>query len=295
MDEDGRDPWALWLRSRRDAGDPELMRLTEELLLPVRDQVLASAALESGDVLLDVGCGDGLIAFGALAATGPSGRVIFSDVSAQLLDRCRAVAQEEGLLDRCQFVQASAADLGPIPDGSVDVVTTRSVLIYIQDKDAAFRAFHRVLRPGGRLSIFEPINSFELPGRERFLLDFDITPVADLARPVQALYNAIQPAGRDPIDNFDERDLLRSAEAAGFPELHLRLDIALEPTVPPRPWEAFARTSPNPLVPTLEEAMNQALPPGQARRLADYLRPLVSQGKATRRRAVAYLRARKES
>jgi SAM-dependent methyltransferase len=39
-------------------------------------------------------------------------------------------------------------------------VTTRSVLIYVQHKDAAFREFHRVLRPGGRVSIFEPINNY---------------------------------------------------------------------------------------------------------------------------------------
>ena len=43
-------------------------------------------------------------------------------------------------------------------DGSVDVVTTRSVLIYVKDKAAALREFYRVLKPGGRVSLFEPIN-----------------------------------------------------------------------------------------------------------------------------------------
>ncbi|WP_348240817.1 methyltransferase domain-containing protein, partial [Salmonella enterica] len=51
-----------------------------------------------------------------------------------------------------------AETLEGIADSSVDVVTTRSVLIYVDDKAAAFAAFHRVLKPGGRVSLFEPIN-----------------------------------------------------------------------------------------------------------------------------------------
>ena len=41
-----------------------------------------------------------------------------------------------------------------------EFVTARSVLIYVEEKEAAFRAFHRVLRPGGRASLFEPINNY---------------------------------------------------------------------------------------------------------------------------------------
>lgn len=65
-----------------------------------------------------------------------------------------------GGLDRCRFVRAAAEDLGPIPDASVDVVTTWSVLIYVADKRRAFAEFFRVLKPGGRASLFEPINRF---------------------------------------------------------------------------------------------------------------------------------------
>ena len=89
--------------------------------------------------------------------------MIFGDVSEDLLDECRRIADELGVADRCEFLRASADEL-PLPDASVDVVTIRSVLIYLMDKQPAFAEFHRVLRPGGRLSIFEPINatSFEM-------------------------------------------------------------------------------------------------------------------------------------
>ena len=91
-----------------------------------RDRVLENASISSGQVVLDVGCGDGLIGFGALDRAGPHGRVIFSDVSSELVGGCRVTAQRRGVLDRCQFVVAPATDLGQIADRSVDVVTTRA-------------------------------------------------------------------------------------------------------------------------------------------------------------------------
>jgi arsenite methyltransferase len=101
-----------------------------------------------GSGYLTVGCGDGLIAFPAAEAVGPTGRVSFSDVSPDLLKRCRELATQRGLLDRCQFVQAPASDLSPIPDRAVDAVTVRSVLIYEPDKaaDAATRALRALER-----------------------------------------------------------------------------------------------------------------------------------------------------
>ncbi len=84
--------------------------------------------------------------------------MVFSDISQDLLDHCRAAAAAEGLLDRCRFVLASADSLDGVADASVDVVTARSVLIYVKDKAEALRAFYGVLRPGGRISVFESIN-----------------------------------------------------------------------------------------------------------------------------------------
>ena len=49
----------------------------------------------------------------------------------------------------------------------------------------------------------------------------------------------------------------------------------------------------NPNIPTLEEAMDQALTPDEAKRLAAHLRPLVEQGRGTWRMAHAYLWATK--
>jgi arsenite methyltransferase len=72
---------------------------------------------------------------------------------------CRETAEAMGVSERCSFVRASAEDLTGIADASVDVVTTRSVLIFVADKDRAFGEFFRVLTPGGRASLHEPINA----------------------------------------------------------------------------------------------------------------------------------------
>jgi len=177
-----QDQWARWLLHRRHGGDPEEQKACLEALYPVRDQVLRNAKVVQGEVVLDVGTGDGLIAFAALAQVGERGQVIFSDISHDLLDHCQALAHQLGVLDRCLFLEAAAEDLAALTDVSVDVVTTRSVLIYVTAKQQAFREFYRVLKPNGRLSIFEPINRFSYFEPTSLFWGHQVTPIQDLAQ-----------------------------------------------------------------------------------------------------------------
>lgn len=276
----------------RFGGDPAAReRILTELLYPVRDTVLDKAKLQPGDTVLDVGTGDGLIAFGALERLGPSGRVVFSDISQDLLDHCRAAAAAEGLLDRCRFVVASADALADIADASVDVVTTRSVLIYVKDKAEALGAFYRVLRPGGRISVFEPINVLMRdPDR---LLGCDITPVKPLAAKLRTFYESIQPPGADPMLDFDERDLVRHAEEAGFADIGLELLVTVKNGKRPVPWNRALRMSGNPLVPPLGEVLDRVLSLQEIAEFTAHVRPLVESGAGRERQALAYLAAAK--
>jgi len=282
-----QDRWARWLLERRDAGDADARRQSLEFLAPIRDRVLDAAEVRPGEVVLDVGTGEGLLAFGALDR---GARVIFSDVSDDLLELCREQAAALGVLDRCDFVTASATDLAPVPDGSVDVVTTRSVVIYLEDKAAAFRAFHRVLRPGGRLSIFEPINRAMWPEPDDRFWGYDMRPVLAEARKLKAVFED----GADAtLVDFDERDLVRFAEEAGFIEVRLEYELEVAPRqlFGQRSWDTFLHSSGNPLSPTLAEAMNAALTPQEREAVARHLAPLVERGEAVTRSAAAYLRA----
>jgi ubiquinone/menaquinone biosynthesis C-methylase UbiE len=278
------DHWADWIRTRRTGGDAEYEAYMLEQLGVVRDRVLDRAELQAGETLLDVGCGNGLIAFGALERG--AGEVVFADISRPLLDDCRELAATEDVLDRCRFVEAPADALVGIDDASTDVVTTRSVLIYVEDKERAFREFHRVLRPGGRVSLFEPINRFGMEKR-RVCWGYDVGEVRDLMEKLNAVYEEAQPT-TDPMVDFDERDLLELAERAGFFPVKLEYEAEIEPPEARR-WETFVSSSWNPKVPTLAEAMAQALTADEQTRLVSVLRPAVEEGRGVWRMAHAYL------
>ncbi len=293
-----------------------------------RNRVLDNAAIQLADVLLDVGCGDGLIGFGALDRVGPDGQVIFSDISAELVARCQAQfpspsgggqgggspnfpspsggGQGRGspnfpspsgggqgggsLIDRCRFVVNSADDLHDISDRSVDVVTTRSVLIYVDRKDRAFAEFFRALRPGGRISLGEPINRFCYPEPRGRFLGYDVTPVVEIADKLEAFLDREERPKINAMMDFDERHLMAIAEHTGFGNIHLDLQADINP---PRPedWTRFVQSAGNPLSPTLDEAMHASLTPEERIRFTAHLKPLVESGTGSQRRAFAFLSA----
>lgn len=286
------DKWAQWLLTRRDGNSACLRARNASELAAFRDGVLDGAGLAADDVVLDVGCGTGLIGFGALDRLGPDGHVIFSDVSLDVLDECRRTASGDG---RCSFVAASADDLAGIADASVDVVTTRSVLIYSDRKAAAFAEFFRVLRPGGRISLFEPINRFAMRLRPDDLFGMGNSPVNDLIAKVSDVYRSTTEETTRPMMDFDERDLLDWAVTAGFEAVEL--DYRAQVDVPADPigdWETLKRVAPNPLVPTYGEAIAAALTDDERERLDTYMTALAAAGTPTRRTmATAFLRARR--
>jgi ubiquinone/menaquinone biosynthesis C-methylase UbiE len=279
------DRWASWLERLRTGGDPGERSRGFDRLASWRERILDNAALRPGERLLDVGCGEGLVAFGALERG--AGQVVFSDVSDVLLDFCRRAAGELGVLDRSRFVQADATELRGTDDASVDVVTTRSVLIYVADKAAALAEFFRVLRPGGRVSLFEPINRFAHVDGDTWA-GYDVSAVSAEAHKVRRVYERVQPPDTDPMFDFDEQDLLRHAVRAGFFPLRIELECRVEhPEF--ADWDMFVGTPPNPRVPSLREAMDEALDPDERRRFEAHLRELVESRRGVARSALAYV------
>ena len=202
-----RDKWAEWLVETRFRG-----RSREEIdeglasLDAVRDRVLDRARVTPRDTVLDVGTGTGLLVFGALDRIGPEGSVVALDISVDCLDELRTACNDA----RVSYLVGSA-DVLPLPDASVDVVLTRSVLIYVREKAEAAREFLRVLRPGGRVSLFEPVNRRNTQLWE--LVDF-----GDLTDRVEADFYRRWPPDH-PMQDFDVEDMVGWFEEAGFAEL----------------------------------------------------------------------------
>lgn len=291
------DKWSEWVLDRGHGGQGEDERDDFAYLLPIRDRVLDNARLSAGEVLLDVGAGDGLIAFEAARRLAPSGRVIFSDHSAALVQHAGDLARARELDAIMSFEQAAAEDLSAIQSGSIDVVTTRSVLIYVEDKARAFSEFHRVLRSGGRISLFEPINRY-FEERPDDFWGFNATAVHDL---VQKLWTcegwigeaAEQAEESDPMMNFGEGDLYRFAVDAGFPEV--RVDLVLERASGSwvRDWNTLLATAPNPNARTVDELLEAALSPDERQRFEAHMRPIVEHGSGIKESAFAYVTATK--
>ena len=284
------DRWARWLLERRHGGDERQFEDLLPVLAEFQRRVIANAEIREGDVILDVGTGDGLIGFGALDSVGASGRVIFSDISQDLLDKCKELARLFGVLDRCDFVRASA-DALPFADGSIDVVTARSVLIYLVDKAPAFLEFHRVLKAGGRLSIFEPINIFGYKQRRKLYYGLDVRPVQQLADKIMASWKRPE---EHPLLNFDERDLFRLSHDAGFESIRMdyRAEVKQEPWT--KNWDTFLGSSGNPLDPTPAEEISANLEPSERAEFESYLKARIQkQPSITVWRSGAYMRALK--
>ncbi len=111
----------------------------------------ALAGLEPGQVVLDLGSGAGFDALLAARKVGPTGRVIGVDMTDAMLAKARENAERAGLA----FVEFRKGEIEalPVEDSSIDVALSNCVLNLVGDKDQAFVEIHRVLKPGGRLSV----------------------------------------------------------------------------------------------------------------------------------------------
>jgi ubiquinone/menaquinone biosynthesis C-methylase UbiE len=249
--------------------------------------------------LCDVGAGEGLVAFRAIDRIGPTLRVILTDVSAPMLRYAESAAQKRNVRAQCTFLECSADNLGGIADASVDVVATRAVLAYVANKRAALSEFFRILKPGGRLSIAEPIlqdEAFYARALRRRIEDRSQPPdrfLTLLHRWKAAQFPDTEEAcAESPIANFSERDLLDMVRRAGFAEIHLQLHIDVVPSLV-NSWDVFLGSSPHPWAPSLKQILAQRFTSEEREFFEQMMRPAVESGGNVTTDRATYLQAQR--
>ena len=115
--------------------------------------------IQPGETVLDLGSGAGLDAILASRAAGPTGRVIGVDLNPAMCLKAQAHAESSGTTMECREGRMEEI---PLPDASVDVVISNGVINLSFRKRKVVEELHRVLKPGGRLSITDIVSAKQL-------------------------------------------------------------------------------------------------------------------------------------
>lgn len=294
------DLWSQWLLQGRYADDAAFQQSVRAVIDRYVERLLLGAQLAAGQTLVDVGTGEGLVAFRAIGRVGPTLKVWLTDMSEPMLRHAETQAVERSVRSQCTFLRCPADRLEGIPDAAADVVVTRSVLTYVADKTAALREFHRVLKPGGRISIAEPVYQDDALAAAAVRAVIDSTPPEQVGALTVLLHrwkaaqypDTEEKILKSPIANYSERDMIRFAQKAGFTELHLELHIDIQPSIV-RSWDVFINSSPHPLAPPLSAIMAEQFTPEERQLFERSLRPAVEDPKAVSTDRMLYLTAKK--
>jgi len=122
--------------------------LVPSIFAPWAHDLIEAAALRSGERVLDIACGTGIVARTAARTLGDGASVVGLDLSAPMLAVARSAATAEGV--SVEWREGSAVKL-PLADATFDVALCQQGLQFFPDQPTALREMWRILIPNGRL------------------------------------------------------------------------------------------------------------------------------------------------
>lgn len=160
------------------AGWREHVDLVEANSHDLNEAIVEHADIGLGDHVLDVGCGYGEPTLTIAKVVGPRGQVVGQDLSDGMLAFARERAAEAGH-DHVELIEGDIEE-AEFEAESFDAVVSRQGLQYLVDVPAAFRRFHRWLKPGGRLSAASwgaaPTVTFAAVPFQAIMAELDLEP-----------------------------------------------------------------------------------------------------------------------
>lgn len=188
----------------------------------MNEQLAQSLALPTGSMVLDAGCGEGGVAIDL--AKHHKLNVTGVDILGFNIARAKKNAKQEGVDDRVTFLEADYSATS-LPDSSYDAVYTMETLVHAPDYKAALAEFHRVLKPGGKLVLFE----------------YSMAAEADLPADAKRAFTKVnQLAAMPAFDQFTHGALAATLESTGFDAVQSR-DITERMLPLLRKFERMAR------------------------------------------------------
>jgi SAM-dependent methyltransferase len=136
----------------------------------------ALAALEPGQVVLDLGSGGGIDVLQSARRVGPTGKAYGLDMTDEMLALARENQRKAGI-ENAEFLKGEIENI-PLPDNAVDVIISNCVINLSADKDRVLAEAFRVLRPGGRFAVSDVVVRGEVPSEIRRSVELWIGCVA---------------------------------------------------------------------------------------------------------------------
>ncbi len=173
--------------------------------------MLDMAGVREGQRVLDVAAGAGEQTIMTARRVGPTGSVLATDLSSNILDFARQAARETGLTNvETQVMDGENLEL---PEGSFDAVISRVGLIYFPDQHKALTGMKRALKPGGRVAAI----TYSTPEHNTF---FSV-PVSIIRR--RANLPPPRPGQPGPFSLGGPGVLEAAYQKAGFRNIQVRL------------------------------------------------------------------------
>ncbi len=121
---------------------------------------IALANIKEGDTVLDLGSGAGFDSFLAVRKVGSSGKVIGVDMTDEMLEKARGLADKYGFKN-VEFILGDIEKL-PVESEIIDVIISNCVINLAPDKSKVFREAYRVLKKTGKMYVSDIVLLEEL-------------------------------------------------------------------------------------------------------------------------------------